>query len=322
MQNKYKKIIIDSNNLYYRNFEVNKNLSYTVNGSPMHTGGIYGSLRSVFAYYKKYLLSNLPDSEIIFTFDNHASKNNLRKQIDENYKCNRIERSKKFYKGIDYLEKIFLNLYDNAKVIRISYMEADDLIPAILNNFNKNDKILLISNDEDWCRSITDNIHVLKNNEIITKYSYKEKHGFFPNIRNITLYKSFKGDTSDNIPNPIKRFPHKVLIELMNYDFEDIWDFFYKFDKGEFNNILSEDINATWYNKLKDNSKIRKRLILNWRLVDYMGCPEADFQNGTYQCKFNSIVLRTLYSVLGFNIEKLDYRLIYDNTNRKTTAFF
>lgn len=307
----YKSIIIDTNLLYYRNFATNKKLTHTVSGQPMYTGGIYGSIKSIMALRRKYLS---PNGEMVFLFDNHASKSNLRKQIDETYKCNRIEKSKKFYKGIDYLEKILMYMYDNCKIVRISYMEADDLLPAVINCYKPTDKILLVSNDEDWCRSLTSNIHILKNKEIVTQYSYEEKNGFFPTKENIILYKTFKGDTSDNIPNPIPRFPKDKLIQIMDSKIEDIWDFLQRFDKGEYKEIIIED--SVWYKRLK-NTEIRKRLILNWRLVDYMGYDEADLHEGTFNCKFKKHTLRTLYLALGFNIEKLDYRL-----NVKMTNFF
>lgn len=310
MNQKYMLIIFDTNNLFYRNEAVFKNLTYTINGCPIQTGGIYGSLKSIMSIKDKFLIEN---GKMIFGFDNCNSKLFLRKQIDFNYKSNRLEKSSLFYKNLDYLEKIILHLYDNCKVVRLPFFEADDLLPTILNQQSKTNKILLVSNDQDWSRCLTENIHQLSNNEIVTIYSFKEKHGFMPNMNTLIFYKTFKGDTSDNIPNALPRFPKEILLQLLNnYHLEDIWQFFNDLDKGLLDSIVSVDNN--WRIKLNEKS-VRERLIMNYRLVNFLGCEKSELDEGTYECKYNPKILRLLYSSLGFNIERLDERLTKLNNN-------
>ena len=58
MNRKYDYLLIDSNLLYHKNYNANKDLTYKVKGTTIVTGGIYGFIRSI-RKLKRNLLDEL-----------------------------------------------------------------------------------------------------------------------------------------------------------------------------------------------------------------------------------------------------------------------
>ena len=303
----FENIIVDSNNLYHRNFHTHKDLTTEVRGETVYTGGIFGFLISLRKIEKLYLKKG---GTIYLCFDNMSSTDNQRKEIDPDYKANRVKKEPAFYRGIDYLQLILFNHSDHYKVIYKDAFEADDYVKPLVKNIGNKEDTLLVSNDLDWARALDDRVFWLKDNGILTKDDFFEKHGYFPNENNLMIHKAFRGDKSDNIPNAVPRFPMKLIIKLMN-DFDTLYDIFESLDKIEY---LTEKHKG-------EILKAKPRLILNYKLVGYIEISEEDLSEFTKDCKFNPSILKSLYKSLNFQPAKVDVRVRYVRPAKESIDF-
>jgi 5'-3' exonuclease len=297
MNNKYSKIIMDGNNLFYRSFFVNKDKNINISNKSIESGAIQGFLKSYDKIEREFSLEN---SEIYVLWDNMSSKINARKQIDPDYKIDRKILSSDFYNSIDYLQLILLNRSNKYYSVKMEGMEADDLVPSLLSSFNKYDRILLFSKDLDWSRCISKNVHWLQHNEIVTEEKFKEKFGFLPTKEKIVLYKSIRGDTSDNIPKGVKGISEKDIMYLIN-TYQDIYDLLDNIHKEK------EIIGQKYIDQFIQN---KSRLILNYQLVDFINIDYNELKEYVYQGQFNSKSLRFYYKTLGLQVSEVDKRLL------------
>lgn len=292
----YNKFVVDVSNLFYRNYFTHKDIHFNVNGVLIESGGIYGFIKSIQKLQKDFNDS----AEFYFLWDNLASKDLARKELDPDYKLNRTKYSESFYRSLDYLRLILLNYSDKFFCIQIENFEADDLVPAILETFTQQDKILIISEDLDYSRCITDNVHLFKNHQVFTKQSFKEKYGFEPTKEKVVLWKTFKGDSSDNIPVGVPRLRENKIFYLIN-KYADIYSIL--------ENVHSEIevLGEKCINHILDH---KSRLILNYQLVDFIDIDSNILINSIFKGNFNSNSLRFFYKSLGFKIADIDSRLM------------
>ena len=121
-----------------------------------------------------------------------------RLNIYDKYKVDRKTFVKHQNNEID-LGNFFMEIYNNYledlrekmgfNIIKIEEAEADDTIFLLTKLFtNDNYKITIISNDSDFFQIINDNVDI---------YDILEKVELV--LKNLLLYKIFKGDRSDNI---------------------------------------------------------------------------------------------------------------------------
>jgi len=294
----YSKIIIDTPNLFFRNYSVfNQQKVLNDNNQELYFGAIQGFIRSFNKIQKEHGLDN---TEYYFCFDNFSSKISARKKLDPDYKIDRKILEDSYYRSLDYLALILMNYSDKIYTVQMPQYESDDLPPSLISSFNKYDKVLLMSEDLDWSRCISKNIHWLQHNEIITEEKFKEKFGFLPTKEKIVLYKSIRGDSSDNIPKGIKGIHEKDVIYLVE-KYKDIYDLL--------NNIHKErDIIGQKY--LDQFVQNKSRLILNYQLVDFISIDFNELKEYIYQGQFNSKSLRFYYKSLGLQISEVDKRLL------------
>lgn len=299
--NKYQSIIIDGNNLFARNYFVHKNLTYKMSDeTELITGGIYGFIYSLNKLKRNYLSDY---GKFYILFDNYNSSLRIRKEIDPNYKKNRKEKSKMYYRSIDLLQQILLNYDNNIVLVYRSEYEADDLVKPILNSIiSEYDKVLLVSNDLDWARMIDFKkryIEWLVGDKIYNNENFKEKYGYYPSEKNIILWKTFRGDDTDDIPIGVPGIRKKILLKLMN-NYVDILDIM--------NHINEIDYLGIWKDKIIESEK---RLRLNYQLVSYIKIGEDEIEKFIYSCEYRPNNLKIFYNTLGFNIETFDSR-VYD----------
>ncbi len=300
----YKYIIIDSNNWYYRNYEVYKDMTYQVKEKTIITGGIYGFLKSMKLWIKNF---SSKDTVFYFLFDNAKSKDNLRRNvIDPEYKLNRDKKPKSFYRSLDYL-RLILSYYDDRffTVYGTGY-EADDIVPYILNTLyiDDNNRCLLISEDMDWSRLINKNIDVFMKKDIYTKYKFTNRYGFPPDNDKVTLYKVIRGDSSDNISPGVPYLPEKDVIYLVS-NFKDIYEVL--------ENLEITHLNEKWKKAFRDN---KSRLNLNHQLISFFPIDENSLDEYISKSSYDYIMLSNLYDCFGFDIEEIDKRT-YSHIVRK-----
>lgn len=310
---KFNKIFVDISNLYHRAFATSSHLTFKLpDGTSVVTGGIFTSVQMI----KKLVSTHLSENgTMYFLFDythvdydkNSSDKKsenyeeNLRKNIDPEYKANRVAKTdaSTFFYGLNVLQMILLNFHEQFVIVKIPGYEADDLVKPFLDEAEgSNDNILLASNDLDWARGIKNNIYWLKNDEIYDEERFYEIYGFYPKNNSLTLYKAFRGD-SDNVPAGVPRIREKVLVRLVS-EFDSLDEIIRSVDKLSY-------LGDVWREKILEN---KNRLKLNYRLIDYMPIPSDVLESHITSCSFNAEALRYLYKSVGFRLSKIDERLM------------
>ena len=114
-------------------------------------------------------------------------------------------------------EREILMRYFNELYIRWIFddkTEGDDLIAYYINNKKPNDKVVIVSADEDLTQLISDTVCIYnpRLKKFVSKDNFKELKGFIH--ENVVIKKIFCGDTSDNIGN-IDGVSESRLFELM-----------------------------------------------------------------------------------------------------------
>jgi 5'-3' exonuclease len=114
-------------------------------------------------------------------------------QINDLEKTRRSTLSQKI-RIQQYCEELFI------RQIEAEYIEADDIIAYYCTNYNKEEKIIIFTNDRDMCQLLeNDNVNVFLDNKktLINKDNYFLN--FSHHYSNACLMKVVLGDTSDNI---------------------------------------------------------------------------------------------------------------------------
>jgi len=304
---KFNKILIDVSNVYWKAYSTSSNMSFSdENNELIVTGGIFTTIRSVNKISREYLSE---DGTIYFLFDATHKKPSIsqldsvpsRKEIDPEYKANRKAQDDVFYWGMSKLQEIFMNHSDNFKLVEIPGLEADDLVKPILDHeITPTDKVLLVSEDKDWGRGISDNVYWLNyKKQVLNRDSYNDIHGFYPDENRLTIYKSFRGDAGDGIPKGVSGMREKDLLLLLGTytDLDSIFD-----------NVNSiESISDNWKKKILEN---KARIKLNYTLVDYLPISKSLFYEFLFESRFNQSALRLIYKSLNFRISEIDKRLM------------
>jgi len=183
------------------------------------------------------MLKKLYDSEqVILLFDNHNSKDELkkafqasvgttRKDIKETYKANRKKETNEFYESLNFIKYYFMIGEASYHTVQILKLEADDLVAPCLQTIVKDDTALLVTNDSDWTRYLSDKIHYLPHEygSPYDKEDFKTQYGFYPTEDKVVLYKILFGDSADHIPVLFPEIPvatRKMIVD----DFESIFD--------------------------------------------------------------------------------------------------
>jgi len=297
---KYDNILIDISNFYMRAYAVNQDLTAELeDGSKIVSGGIYTAIRMINSIESKFLKE---DGKIYFLFDNCHSGENRRKLIDPDYKSNRTKKDDGFYRSMDIFQTILLNYKDNFYCVKKEGFEADDLVDPLVKIFPEDEEVLLVSNDMDWMRSLTDYCHVaryeMRDYVVYRPVDFTDKFGFEPSIKNIVLYKAFRGDSSDNIPPGLPGIREKDLIRLV-LDYDSMTDVISKIRGNQY-------ISLGFKQKIIENAS---RLLLNERLVSFQSISKDEIIESIYRCKFNAKILHSLYKSLNFQISKIDPRV-------------
>jgi len=297
---KYDNILIDTSNFYMRAYAVNQDLTTELeDGTKIVTGGIYTAIKMIESVENKFLK---PEGRIFFLFDNCYSGDNRRKEIDPEYKANRTKKDDVFYRSLDIFQTLLLNYKDNFYCVKREGFEADDLVDPLVKSLPEDEEVLLISNDMDWFRSITQYCHVAKyemrDYVIYRPIDFIEKFGFEPSIKNVIMYKAFRGDSSDNIAPGVSGIREKDLNRIIN-DYNSITDLLSKINSNQY-------LTNTFKQKIIENSS---RLLLNEKLVSFQPMSLVEIVGSIYTCKFNAKVLHAIYKSLNFQISKIDPRV-------------
>ncbi len=292
----FSKIIIDGNNLFFRNFYTHKE-KIRIKNKEILSGAIFGYIKSIQKIQKIFGTEN---TEFYHIWDNFSCSDSIRHEIDPNYKIKRVKYDENFYESIDLLNLILLNYSNKFFTVQFPTTEADDIPPSLISNFNKFERVLVCSEDLDYSRCISDNVYWYSHNQIFDYILFQEKYGYIPNRDRIIMYKTIRGDISDNIPIGIKNIREKDVLYLI-YKYQTIYDLLQNIDKE------AENLGIKFVNQIKEN---KTRLILNFQLINFVDVSYEQLKEYIFKGEYNPKVLRTFYKMLNFEISKIDGRLL------------
>jgi 5'-3' exonuclease len=283
-----------------------------VEGKRLITGGIFTALKMIQRIESVYLSEN---GRIYFLFDNPASGEIRRKDIDPGYKINRKKHDPQFFRGLDYLQLVLQNYKTGYRIIQRAETEADDFVLPVLKSFEgHNHFVLLVSNDMDWSRSIADKVHWMTcsggKDIIFDKDLFYNKYGFNPGHNEVCLYKALKGDEADNIVPGVKGIPESVLLSIVHQ---------VKSVQGLFLNLSDLQIEDHWKSAIQQH---KGRIQINLMLVDYLPLTTADVRECTIITEFNKKMLIMYYKIFGFDIIQIDPKLIEEDKPLQEEDFF
>lgn len=288
---KYDNLIIDCNNLWARAFYVCKQQTQKMPDVINKT--IQLSIKMILKLRKDFLIDN---GKIWVLADNPTSRLVMRKELSGGeYKSNRMKESDGYYRGIDYLLIVLNNYSEQFKTSRIKHLEADDLVPPILEYCSG--VSLLVSTDMDWARSISSCVDWYDTKMVYDQEAFKKHWKFYPTVDSITLYKSLLGDPSDNIQGVQNMTPQVALNIIANY--KDVFSLLASVKKNdEKSYCLSEHTK-----KLITNNE--KRLVINHNVIYFCEVDKPEIKaciiNGTFNPKALAILYKSLDFPLNFD---------------------
>ena len=290
---KYEQIAIDGNNAWWRSVCATVKKAKEVDGVFIYTQAIVEFLNRVKGIQNQFGYDN---STIYLLFDNPKSKINTRQMIDEHYKSHRCNESvpKEFWDTLALLELILQCYSNNYVIMRLDHCEADDLVYPLVKAKAMDKKLLLISVDMDWSRalSLSDNTHWFNYKTLFWhKEIFKDEYGFLPEKNKVKFYKTFRGDSSDDISPSVPNIPSQVLTHIMN-TYDDINVFIDNFNRDS-------NIPEQWKIKILEN---RSKVLSNYALVDFISI-DQDIESYSYYCKENIGELKYWYNLLDLPYE-------------------
>lgn len=184
-------LLVDGTNLIYRNYFVH---SYRKTKSGIHTGGLYGTIRSLQSY-----INTFNPKQVYICFD--KSEYTFRSKMYPDYKMNRVDTDIELLNQFSMLRE-YCNLV-NLPFIEIDLFEADDIIGSLSSHAkNYNLHPYVVSGDKDLLQLIHKGIDVMylsnKGPIIYNENQFEEEYNI--KIQQFIDYKALVGDPSDNIP--------------------------------------------------------------------------------------------------------------------------
>lgn len=285
---KYSNIIIDGNNLFYRALLTENDMaSLDISHKTLIENPIRGFLKRLDSIANDYGHSN---TKIFVLWDNPNSLYFKRREVDASYKHRREKNATTRFINLsmNQVSNILKYYKNNLYQIRIKEYEADDLVKPLIESLNisYHNTCLVISNDLDWSRGITDNISWFNYNTLYTQSVFKSKYGFFPTEEKIIMYKSIRGDSSDCIEVGVPNLPEPLLLHIVEHakTLKDL----------KLLILYDKTLSKHWKDKIEDNWH---RLEINHQLVSF--CPLTDdLKNHVVVSMENQLYLKIIYGSL------------------------
>ncbi len=199
---KYHTVIVDGDNLCWKSFYAMQGLSHE--GRP--TGAIFGTIKALLSYYKKYD----PDF-LIMTW---TSRTNYRKDIYPEYKAKRKEKDNNYFEQQHIVERLLSAIGINQA--KVEGFEADDIMAEVAADEYSLDKdTLIISGDKDLLQLLNDKTWALRNDKLYDSHEVFYEFGCWP--QDIPLWLAINGDKSDNIKGVPQVGPKKITKLFEDY---------------------------------------------------------------------------------------------------------
>lgn len=266
--------LIDGSAFLYRAYYA---LPYLSNSRGFPTRVVFGFLKM----FTKILKEHNP-SHIAVVFD--SKKKTFRNELFDKYKIKRPPLPEEIRIQIPNVWRLLDSL--NIQIVMEDGLEADDLIASLVNRFNKDAEIVIVTADKDLFQLVRDGVSVWhpQKDIFINREKVFEILGIFP--ENIPDYLALCGDASDGIPGVkgIGEKTAKMLIDKygsLERVYEHIDDI-----EGKLKDLLQEQ---------KDMAFLSKTLCI-LKIIDYERYNLDSFQIE----KPKEIELRELLKELNF----------------------
>ena len=208
-----KLLIIDGSNLLFQMFFGMPSRIVNAEGK-----AIQGTLGFVGALLK--ILRRVQPTHFLIIFD--GQHENIRSEIDTDYKANRIDFSEVDEKENPYsqLPDVYKALeYLGVKYLETTTCESDDVIAGYALEYGNDHEIVISSLDSDFFQLVSENVSVLryrgKKTIVCTPAYIREKFNISPS--QYVDFKSLVGDTADNIKGVNKVGPKTAAMLLEEY---------------------------------------------------------------------------------------------------------
>lgn len=204
---RYDAIVVDVANVAHRVFDHKKESPSYVSKKQVYKQAVCNFICYLDTLIAEYLHST---GDVYLLFDNMTSRVDLqstfyfadRKEAYAKYKADRAKQPKEFYNSINLLKYYYLTMPQMYHTVQINRLEADDLVEPLLRTVLKDKSLLLITNDLDWARFLSTDVHWLPHGtQAETTEDLSLRIGFPVSKKSITAFKVIFGDASDNIPS-------------------------------------------------------------------------------------------------------------------------
>jgi len=289
----FENIVIDSNNLFWRCSATSVEKALELNTTKIYSDTIKNFVTRSLELVKRF---GREDSKIYFLFDNPKSAINVRKLISKGkYKHSRATRNvpENFYKSLKILKEVLKSYSNTFHVVYADHLEADDLTLPIKKYIQPrfDNKILYVSNDLDWSRNLDEFCLWYDWKNVYNPEEFFKKYTFWPKGNAVQMYKTFRGDNSDNISVPIRAFPEETLLHIIE-TYTDIEDLFKRARSDQ-------KIPKQWLDKIFDNyDQLRE----NYSLVDFIEL-DLPIEDLLYIGSRNPVFCRIWFRVLRIPLE-------------------
>ncbi len=250
-------VIVDGMNLLFQMFYGMPARIVNRKGNPVHgTIGFVGALLKILRLLKPTHAAVLFDGET----------ENIRKEMDENYKANRDYDKPEEELPFTQLPDIYRAL-DALGIphAETKTCEADDWIAGYARRHGKEDEMVIVSFDSDFFQLITEKVSVLRyrgTSSVLCDPCYiQEKLGIVP--AQYGDFKSMTGDTADNIKGAEKVGPKTAAALLAQF--------------GNLEQILQRAEEIGKPSVRESIIRNRDRLRLNYLLIHLEGAEDLPF---------------------------------------------
>jgi 5'-3' exonuclease len=217
-----------------------------------------------FCYFLKLLYdNNINDFKNIY-FVIEGDRELIDKyEIYSEYKKGRSSKSEIYKNFSDFLKLI--SVFSKASIVFNKYKESDDTLAFLAKKHCKKDKVYIYSGDSDMWQllGLSDNIKIVnkyKDGKFI-EVTKEEVYKKYPvPLKDIIKYKTLSGDSSDNIPPPIKGLRSTVKQEVVK-----LWEEDEYFDQNILGKLMLrvKDDKLRW--KFAENCE---KLLMYYKIMD------------------------------------------------------
>lgn len=240
-----------------------------------------------------------PGGEVYLLFDNPTSRIGLqktfynvdRKQVFSEYKSGRKKEPKEFYATLDLIKYYFMTNKPTFFCAQIANLEADDLVKPLLD-YKLRDKLsLMVTNDYDWARYLSNKTLWLKDfyEQPVSPEDFVNILGFYPTEWSIITYKSLFGDPSDGIPQIMResKANKEYFLQLVknreHFDPKNLL-------------LFPRKENPEFYQTVEDS---RQQYLINVQLTSSMPVDESHFKRVLVRGRDSGVVVDSIEKILG-----------------------